>query len=170
MQHVSSPSLPTNIVFKAPIEIRSNVQESVHDVNDRSFTEDIVTNVLNDVDLADIVDGDDYRSIISSYQDNLKILMEHPPTDISTARSVKQVLDRLVQECNTQELVDYNFPLHPGAHDQSLKRKKSFLSPKGKSKSKGTKSTIKKGTEIIPNTSAIAEDSGGDHTKYKCNS
>eukprot|EP01018_Ginkgo_biloba_P021693 Gb_02646 [translate_table: standard] len=89
MQHVSSPSLPTNIVFKAPVEIRSNVKESVHDMNDQSFIDDIVTNFFNDVDLADIIDGDDYSSIISSYQENLKILMEHPPKYISTARSVK---------------------------------------------------------------------------------
>eukprot|EP01018_Ginkgo_biloba_P036555 Gb_34676 [translate_table: standard] len=79
--------------FLKPVETRGNVQEFIHDLDDQSFTDDISTNVLTGVEVVDVVDGDDYSSIIFSYQENLKILMELPPKDLLVARLAKQALD-----------------------------------------------------------------------------
>eukprot|EP01018_Ginkgo_biloba_P020905 Gb_34485 [translate_table: standard] len=79
------------------------------------------------VKIRDVVDGNDYSSIISSYQENLKILMEHPPKDLLVARSTKK--GRYKKRTLTQEF-QTSFRRKKLFHNLGASSSSDFFSPR----------------------------------------
>ena len=65
------------------------------------------------------------------YNGYVDVLQNNCPPTLSDAQKMVGLLKKLLEEANNQ-LMDFEFPLGPNAYETSLKRKKSFPSPKNK--------------------------------------
>jgi hypothetical protein len=109
--------------FNDPHEI--NVHESNLDVD---ANKSIVASDIVDLD----VDGLQLaREELFGY---LKLLLNSPPSSLNKTKQLVGLVKKMLDEANDLHIMDYDFTLGLGAFESSLKRKKSFLSPKKKNK------------------------------------
>ena len=64
----------------------------------------------------------------------LKLLLNNPPSTLRKTEQLVGLVKKMLDEANNLHIMDYDFTLELGAFESSLKRKKSFLSPKKKNK------------------------------------
>ena len=109
--------------FNAPPEINVEV-------------ENLDENANTTVTSTDNVDLDDEalklaREELFGY---LQLLQNSPPATLSKTKQLVGPVKKMLDEANNLQIMDYDFTLGLGALESSLKRKKSFLSPKKKRK------------------------------------
>lgn len=102
-----------------------SMDEPSHDV-DAENTIMATNNVDNDVDALQLA-----RQELFGY---IQLIQNNPPVTLSKTEQMIGLVKRMLDEASNLSLLDYDFTLGLGAYESSLKRKKSFLSPKKKNK------------------------------------
>ena len=82
------------------------------------------------------------------------LIQNSPPTTLTKTKQLTGMVKKMLEESNKKHLMDFEFTVGVDALDTSLKRKKSFLSPKNKHRRK--KQHI--GMEIDLNVPALEEE------------
>ena len=62
----------------------------------------------------------------------LQLIQNIPPTTFTKTKQLTDMVKTILKEANKKHLMDFEFTVGVDAFDLSLKRKKSFLSPKNK--------------------------------------
>ena len=60
----------------------------------------------------------------------LQLIQNIPPTTLTKTKQLIDMVKKMLEEANKKHLMDFEFTVGVDALDLSLKRKKSFLSPK----------------------------------------
>ena len=84
----------------------------------------------------------------------LQLIQNSPPTTLTKTIQLTDMVKKMLEESNKKHLMDFEFTVGVDALDLSLKRKKSFLSPKNKQRRKKQHS----GMEIDLNVPALEEE------------
>ena len=83
----------------------------------------------------------------------LQLIQNSPPTTLTKTKQLTDMVKKMLEEANKKHLMDFSFTVGVDALDTSLKRKKSFLSPKNKQRRNKNHS----GMEIYLNVPALEE-------------
>ena len=109
--------------LNAPPEISRNEPSHVVDAKNILMATD---NVDHDVDALQLS-----REKLFGY---FQLIQNSPPVTLSKNEQMIGLVQKMLDEANNIQILDYDFSLGLGAYESSLKRKKSFLSPKKKNK------------------------------------
>ena len=80
----------------------------------------------------------------------LHLILDNPPTTLAKTNQLTGMLNKLLDEANNLHIMDFDFTPGSGSLDSSLKRKKSFLSPTKKRKSKRKKNGFEIDLNVDP--------------------
>ena len=84
----------------------------------------------------------------------MKLIQNRPPTTLTKEKQLTDMVKKMLEEANKQHLMDFDFTVGVDDLDMSLKRKKSFLSPKNKQRRNKKHS----GMEIYLNVPTLDEE------------
>ena len=138
----SNPLLHQHVednIFNGPPKI--NIKPKNHDVDVDATL--MATNI-------DDADAKTLHLVREEMFSVLHLILDNPPTTLEKTKQLIGMLKKLSDEANNLHIMDFDFTLGSGSLDSSFKRKKSFLSPTKKRKSRRKKNGLEIDLNVDP--------------------